>query len=77
MNRLISAIYPLDTSPPGSAEDFCREWMKKNDTKIPPVHRSDREFMIDLFRHDVKIRKKMNEFIAETPVKEKLLNLFF
>ncbi len=77
MNRLISAIYPFDTSPRTSAEDFSRECMKKHDAKIPAIHRDDREFMIDLFRHDVKIRKKMHECIADTSIREKLLNLFF
>ncbi len=77
MNRLIYTIYPVDTAPRKSAEDFSRECMKNHDAKIPAIHRSDREFMIDLFRHDVKIRKKMHECIAETSVKEKLLNLFF
>jgi hypothetical protein len=51
--------------------------VKKHDGKIPNVHHSDREFLCDLFLHDVKIREKLKEFIAETPAKEKLFNLFF
>jgi len=54
-----------------------RDCTKKHEGKIPTVHRTDREFICDLFLHDVKIREKMREFITETPVKEKLLNLFF
>ena len=77
MNRLIYTIYPVDTAPRTSAEDFSRECMKNHDAKIPAIHRDNREFMIDLFRHDVSIRKKMHECIADTPLREKILNLFF
>jgi hypothetical protein len=69
-------IYPIDEVPPRSAEVFYRECMKKHDGKIPPVHHNDREFMCDLFLHDVKIRDKVKEFIAETPSKGKLFNFF-
>jgi len=79
MNQMIYSynIYPIDEAPPRSAEVFYRECVKKHDGKIPNVHHSDREFMCDLFLHDVKIREKLKEFIAETPAKEKLFNLFF
>ena len=70
-------IYSADDALPRSAEVFYREWMAKHQGKIPAAHRSDREFKCDLFLHDVKIREKLKEFIAETPAKEKLLNLFF
>jgi hypothetical protein len=74
---LSRAIYPVDGTLPKSADVFYRECMKKHSGKIPTIHRSDREFTIDLFLHDVKIRKKMNEFITDIPIKEKLRNLFF
>jgi hypothetical protein len=79
MNQMIHSynIYPIDEAPPRKAEVFYREWIKKHDGKIPTVHRSDREFMCDLFLHDVKTREKLKEFIAETPAREKLFNLFF
>jgi hypothetical protein len=67
-------IYP--EAPKKGADVFYRECMKKHDGKIPVAHHSDREFMCDLFLHDVKIRHKLNEFISDTPVKEKLLNFF-
>lgn len=51
--------------------------MKKHEGKIPSLHRTDREFICDLFLHDVKIREKLKDFIAEAPAKEKLKNLFF
>jgi len=70
-------IYPGDEAPPRNAEVIIRDWMIKHESKIPPVHRSDREFRCDLFLHDVKIREKLKEFIADIPAKEKLLNLFF
>jgi hypothetical protein len=73
---LSHAIYPIDETRPKS-DVFYREWMKKHGGKIPTIHRSDREFTVDLFLHDVKIRKKMNEFITDIPIKEKLRNLFF
>jgi len=77
MNQMIHKIYPVDEALPRSPEVFYREWMKKQDGKIPTVHRSDREFMCDLFLHDVKIRAKLKEFVTETPAKERLCNLFF
>jgi hypothetical protein len=77
MNQLIRKIYPVDKAPPGNAEVFYCELMKKHDGKIPAVHRDDREFRCDLFLYDVKIRGKLKEFIAESPLKEKIRNLFF
>jgi hypothetical protein len=69
-------IYPVNEIPPRNAEVFYRECTKKHDGKIPAVYPGDREFMCDLFLHDVKIRDKVKEFIAETPSREKLFNLF-
>jgi hypothetical protein len=79
MNRIIHSYncYPINQAPPGRGEVLYPEWMKKHDGKIPTVHRSDREFICDLFLHDVEIREKLKKFIAETPAKEKLFNLFF
>jgi hypothetical protein len=76
MNQMKNKIYPIEAAR-GSPDVFYRECMKKHDGKIPAVHRSDREFMCDLFLRDVKIREKLKDFIAETPAKEKLCNLFF
>ena len=79
MNRIIHSYTrcPINQAPPRGGEVFYPEWMKKHEGKIPAVHRSDREFMCDLFLHDVEIREKLKKFIAETPAKEKLFNLFF
>ena len=79
MNTIIHSlkIYPIDEAPPKSAEVFYRECTKKHDGKIPIVHSNNREFMCNLFLHDVKIRGNLKEYISEIPVKEKLLNLFF
>jgi hypothetical protein len=78
MKRMIHSYnsYLADDIQPRNAEIFYRECMKKHDGKIPPVHDNDREFICDLFLHDVKIRDKVKEFIAETPSREKLFNLF-
>jgi hypothetical protein len=74
---LSHTIYSIDGTLPRSADVFYREWMKKHGGKIPTTRRSDQEFTVDLFLRDVKIRKKMNEFITDIPIKEKLRNLFF
>lgn len=75
IQSFIQSCYSIERR--GSPEFFYREWIKKHDGKIPIVHRSEREIVCDLFLHDVEIRGKMNEFIAQTPAKEKLFNLFF
>jgi hypothetical protein len=79
MNQIIHSYNhcPIKQAPSRRGEDFYPEWMKKHDGKIPTVHRSDREFMCDLFLHDVEIREKLKKFIADTPAKEKLFNFFF
>ena len=77
MNKVMQKIYPADQAPPRSPDVFYHECIKKHDGKIPPAQRSEREFTCDLFLQDVKIRKKVNECIAETPLKEKVRNLFF
>ena len=75
--RYSYTIYPGNEAPPGNAEVIIRDWMVKHESKIPSVQRSDREFKCDLFLHDVKIREKLKEFIADIPTKEKLFNLLF
>lgn len=79
MNQIIHShkIYPIDQAPPQSAEVFYRECTKKHDGKIPTIHCNDRQFICNLFLHDVKIRCSLKEYITETPVKEKLFDLFF
>jgi hypothetical protein len=79
MNKIIHSykIYPIDEAPPKSAEVFYRECTKKHDGKIPTFQCNDRQFVCNLFLHDVKIRDKLKEYITEIPAKEKLLNLFF
>ena len=77
MNRVMQKIYQADKAHPVNPDVFYHECIKKHDGKIPPVHRSEREFTCDLFLQDVKIRDSVKECIAETSLREKVRNLFF
>jgi len=76
-NELSCYIYPIDGSPPKSPKIFYSEWIKNHGGKIPVIHTNDRDFICDLFLRDVKIRKKLKEFVTEKSMREKLSNLFF